>query len=1058
MHSPSHPNRTVSPPGPETAIRNPLRPSSLRASSENTFPGPIASPSGGPSNSVLTDLSSAIALCNRIVHLSGPYPTSTSPHRHSASLPSSPSASPFHATGPPLPPIRNAALRVSAERCHTECLLLLGQGSTVYRRTQSVGGRSSVGGEEDGGGVRAGGGGYGVGGMGGGARGGGDVEGGQGETGEGYGYQQQQEQEQQQQQRDRRSLEDVALPSSSMVDRSLFMAGGRNSAEAAGGGRGVQSGNRAASTSAASAHTPTSPNAVPAAVAATADAAAAAAGASDDGGRGRAAATASTPAAATALSAPSKQTPNRQGSRNNRTHSGTRTSNSALATALPGTLPPRSPPTPLTTSHPPTPPHQPTRLPLSGASSPRSSTATGTSVFSAGPAAARQLVVSLSRGSALEKRTALRALLELSESSDAGKLHVTAAGVVPVIAVLLSHPDLGASFGSSSFGSSGGAAGIGGAGGPVIATRTGSGTRSARTSSIGEELKIVSLQLLLSLVSLDENRAVVAKAGCVAILVSILRTGSPDLRAVAARVLWKVAVGGGGGGGGVGVGGGGGDNSRAAIAASEAIPSLVAILQSQTDAAVKQDAADAIAHLTANNEKNQVRVREEEEGAGEWGALGWAMRGQAVIATSEAIPSPVAILQSQTDAAVKQDAADAIAHLTANNEKNQREVPDENEKVREEGRGDGAVLGGLGWSMAVAEAGAIPALVTMLRDGSTGEQERAALVVGTLMAVAEVGAIPALVTMLRDGSTGEQERAALAMAVAEAGAIPALVTMLRDGSTGEQERAALAVGTLAVNSSDNKLAIAAAGAVPLLLDLLFHSVAAAAAAAANTASAAGRSGREGREGQAEQAFSVEPSPRAATASVSLSPFHSTFSSSSAPPLPAAIAKTCAWTLYVLSSDLVSASFILANDGLEIVYKVYKEGPSEAQFWAGHMLQLLDPTFRRPEKQASSRRYAWTSPSSSFVLKQQQQQQQQLQVQQQAVVPPVPVQQFPRNFSTDSLQHSLAAQQQQQSQNQNQNQQQLVARGAPLRPKVPLQHSLSKIGAMKQPKSRFVTQR
>ncbi|CAI5964061.1 unnamed protein product [Closterium sp. NIES-64] len=946
MHSPSHPNRTVSPPGPETAIRNPLRPSSLRASSENTFPGPIASPSGGPSNSVLTDLSSAIALCNRIVHLSGPYPTSTSPHRHSASLPSSPSASPFHATGPPLPPIRNAALRVSAERCHTECLLLLGQGSTVYRRTQSVGGRSSVGGEEDGGGVRAGGGGYGVGGMGGGARGGGDVEGGQGETGEGYGYQQQQEQEQQQQQRDRRSLEDVALPSSSMVDRSLFMAGGRNSAEAAGGGRGVQSGNRAASTSAASAHTPTSPNAVPAAVAATADAAAAAAGASDDGGRGRAAATASTPAAATALSAPS-------------------------------------------------------------ASSPRSSTATGTSVFSAGPAAARQLVVSLSRGSALEKRTALRALLELSESSDAGKLHVTAAGVVPVIAVLLSHPDLGASFGSSSFGSSGGAAGIGGAGGPVIATRTGSGTRSARTSSIGEELKIVSLQLLLSLVSLDENRAVVAKAGCVAILVSILRTGSPDLRAVAARVLWKVAVGGGGGGGGVGVGGGGGDNSRAAIAASEAIPSLVAILQSQTDAAVKQDAADAIAHLTANNEKNQVRVREEEEGAGEWGALGWAMRGQAVIATSEAIPSPVAILQSQTDAAVKQDAADAIAHLTANNEKNQREVPDENEKVREEGRGDGAVLGGLGWSMAVAEAGAIPALVTMLRDGSTGEQERAALVVGTLMAVAEVGAIPALVTMLRDGSTGEQERAALAMAVAEAGAIPALVTMLRDGSTGEQERAALAVGTLAVNSSDNKLAIAAAGAVPLLLDLLFHSVAAAAAAAANTASAAGRSGREGREGQAEQAFSVEPSPRAATASVSLSPFHSTFSSSSAPPLPAAIAKTCAWTLYVLSSDLVSASFILANDGLEIVYKVYKEGPSEAQFWAGHMLQLLDPTFRRPEKQASSRRYAWTSPSSSFVLKQQQQQQQQLQVQQQAVVPPVPAPKKPSQLRRikKQVQHS-----------------------------------------------------
>ncbi|CAI5473384.1 unnamed protein product [Closterium sp. Yama58-4] len=496
MHSPSHPNRAVSPPGPETAIRNPLRPSSLKASSENAFPGPIASPSGRPSDSVLADLSSAIALCNRIVHLSGPYPTSTSPHRHSASLPSSPSASPFRATGPPLPPIRNAALRIAAERVSKRTKQLL----PILIQLQGPAAANLI--------------------------------------------------------SDPRAsfiIQRLVPPFSGalrVLEGGAHWTGGKLAEEAA-QVRAEQEGAE----------------------------------------EGKA----------------EMEGEQYEGEPNSRTHSSTKASTPALATAHPGILPPRSPPTPLTTSDPPTPPHQPTHLPHSGASSPRSSTATGTSVFSAGPAAARQLVVSLSRGSALEKRTALRALLELSESSDAGKLHVTAAGVVPVIAVLLNHPDLGASFSSSSFGSSGGAAGIGGAGGPGSASRTGSGTtRSARTSSIGEELKLVSLRLLLSLVSLDENRAVVVKAGCVAILVSILRTGSPDLRAVAARVLWKVAVGGGGGGG----GGGSGDNSRAAIAASEAIPSLVAILQSQTDAAVKQDAADAIAHLTANNEKNQVRARE----------------------------------------------------------------------------------------------------------------------------------------------------------------------------------------------------------------------------------------------------------------------------------------------------------------------------------------------------------------------------------------------------------------------------------------------------------------
>ncbi|GJP65219.1 hypothetical protein CLOP_g22133 [Closterium sp. NIES-67] len=1025
----SHPGGAVSPTGTEAANRNRLSSSSLRAPSLVASSGPAPSAPGPLSESVLPLISSAIALCNRIVHLATSTSTSSKNHSsargRSASLPTSPSASPFRPTASPLPPIRNTALRLAAERvsqrikqllpiliqlqgpaapslaadpralfiiqrlvtelettvvalqacsrssgnplaslrrffgrrhlslsafspfasssscavtrtdshagppagpnpvslgaepplsralssasttsipftsshsscssaltsqlkaclaeirqCHTECLLLLGQGFTVYSRTQSLGGGSSLG-RGEGGGER---GGEGGGGGGGGTRG----------IGEGYGFRQQQERQQQQEEREqqrRRSLEDIAFPSSSMVDKSLFMGGGHSTVGTTRVGGGKHSGSRGVSSSsgAARAASPPAPAPAPAPVSGS--------------GSG------SGSAAAAALLPPSRRaaTSTRNKPSSSSTHSGTRTPPSALAAAPPpGMLRPLSPPIPLTTSAPPTPPHPPLRLLPSGASSPRSSTATGASAFSAGPAAARQLVASLSRGSVLEKRAALAALLELSESSDMGKLHVTAAGAVPVIAVLLNLPDLGGSFGSSSFGSSGGPGGVGGAAGAggssnaaggASSSRNGSGNQGVTASIIGEQIKVASLKLLLSLVSLNENRAVVVKAGCVRILVTTLRTGSPDLRAVAARVLLKLAVGG---------GGAGGDNSKVLIAASEAILSLVAILQSHTDPAAKQEAADAIVHLTANNEKNQI-------------------------------------------------------------------------------------------------------------------------------------------------------------AVAEAGAIPSLVGMLRDGGPGEQERAALALGTLAVNSSDNKLAIAAAGAVPLLLDLLFHAVTAAngaatadAEAVASGASGGASGGGRGGEGASTSA-SAGVSRVAGVSGDSLPPFLSS-SSAAAPSPPRATAKTCAWTLYVLSSHPVSASFILANDGLEIAHKVYKEGPSETRYWAGHLLLLLDPDFR-PEKQASFRKYAWTSPTSALVSRQQQQQQRMapgtppLQQQQQQEV-----QQYPRAVSTDSV---LLSHQPHTAQQQQQQQQRMAAAGSTSSlQQLLLPNSQSTGRRLRKQKSRFVTQ-
>ncbi|CAI5983266.1 unnamed protein product [Closterium sp. NIES-65] len=293
---------------------------------------------------------------------------------------------------------------------------------------------------------------------------------------------------------------------------------------------------------------------------------------------------------------------------------------------------------------------------------------------------ARVFVSALMDGSPAEKRAALAALLELAES-DEGKLSVAAAGAVPVLSVLLTLPD-----------------------------------------SPGEPTKLAAARVLLRLACLDENRVVIAKAGCVPSFVSLLRTGGAEARAVAARVLWNLAV---------------NTENKVIIAASEAVPSLVAIIQSDSESEAKQEAAEALAQLTANNVRNQT-------------------------------------------------------------------------------------------------------------------------------------------------------------AVAEAGGVPALVTMLKEGSPPEQEKAALALGTLAVNHDENKLTVAGAGACPLLLDLLCQN----------------------------------DNPEAS--------------------------KNAAWALYVLSSNKVSATYILASGGLVAVKRVQDEGPPESLYWASHILSLLDPSSGPPEKHPAHR--------------------------------------------------------------------------------------------------------
>ena len=153
--------------------------------------------------------------------------------------------------------------------------------------------------------------------------------------------------------------------------------------------------------------------------------------------------------------------------------------------------------------------------------------------------------------------------------------------------------------------------------------------------------------------------------------------------------------------------------------------------------------------------------------------------------------------------------------------------------------------------VAIVEAGGIAPLVDLLRDGSADAKEEAARALGNLawdnaairVAIAEAGAIAPLVELLRDGSVEAKfwvaralrnlacNNAANKVAIAEAGGIPPLVELLRDGSVetrwwaptlgvyGVSVAPAMALYLLARNNAANKVAIAEAGGIPLLVEL-----------------------------------------------------------------------------------------------------------------------------------------------------------------------------------------------------------------------------------------------
>ena len=129
---------------------------------------------------------------------------------------------------------------------------------------------------------------------------------------------------------------------------------------------------------------------------------------------------------------------------------------------------------------------------------------------------------------------------------------------------------------------------------------------------------------------------------------------------------------------------------------------------------------------------------------------------------------------------------------------------------------------------AVVAAGAVPALIEILKTGSECSKARAAGTLGNLASnhndnkglIAAAGIVP-LLDLLRDGSDSCKNSAAMALrnlstlsdnrvAIAAAGAIPLLVAAETGSHAGAKKHAAVALHNLGFDNVDNQVAIAKA--------------------------------------------------------------------------------------------------------------------------------------------------------------------------------------------------------------------------------------------------------
>eukprot|EP00898_Chlorokybus_atmophyticus_P002654 jgi/Chlat1/338/Chrsp1S03196 len=285
----------------------------------------------------------------------------------------------------------------------------------------------------------------------------------------------------------------------------------------------------------------------------------------------------------------------------------------------------------------------------------------------------------------------------------------------------------------------------------------------------------------------------------------------------------------------------------------EAIPPLLALLQSGADVVGKAEAAHALA-IVADVDPESRRSICEAKGipllvallrSGMDDSKGWAARALANIALTDVesrslirvaekedgIPALVALLRSGTHDS-KAQAARALAYVTSTDVESRR-------LIRVAGKEDG-----------------IAALVALLQFGTADGKAQAALALGNVAcedesrslirkaegipprSIREAGGIPLLVKLLQSGTGDSKAWAARALgsvaltdtksrrSICDAGGLPLLVELLRSGTDDDKAQAARALGNVAHDGAESdqrgycSRRIREAGAIPLLVELL----------------------------------------------------------------------------------------------------------------------------------------------------------------------------------------------------------------------------------------------
>eukprot|EP00276_Gloeochaete_wittrockiana_P015247 CAMPEP_0184346284 /NCGR_PEP_ID=MMETSP1089-20130417/14560_1 /TAXON_ID=38269 ORGANISM="Gloeochaete wittrockiana, Strain SAG46.84" /NCGR_SAMPLE_ID=MMETSP1089 /ASSEMBLY_ACC=CAM_ASM_000445 /LENGTH=1069 /DNA_ID=CAMNT_0026676887 /DNA_START=9 /DNA_END=3218 /DNA_ORIENTATION=+ len=307
----------------------------------------------------------------------------------------------------------------------------------------------------------------------------------------------------------------------------------------------------------------------------------------------------------------------------------------------------------------------------------------------------------------------------------------------------------------------------------------------------------------------ERNKVLIADAGAIPILVTLLSHPSAEVKRSSVVLLWRLAN---------------IDRCKMAIREAKAILPLIMLLDNKVEK-IQEKAADVLAKLAVNDvDKRLIRenggipplivlLRSPSEAVQVsavtvLGNLGIDIKNQDEIRQRGAIPLMVGLLSSHSPN-VQEKAAGAMCNIA---------FSDVNQD-------------------AIREAGGIPPLVNLLSSRHEAVPENAARTLWYLAAnvrneeaIREAGGIPPLIQLLKSSNTEAQLNAAGAIAylapnernqesIARAGGVPPLVALLESKNEKIQEKAASAFRYLG-RSDENKSLIVDAGGIRPLVKLL----------------------------------------------------------------------------------------------------------------------------------------------------------------------------------------------------------------------------------------------